>query len=95
MQFRDCFHDLFLGCEYHGYSSDITRTWPISGTFTAPQKALYEAVLSVQMELIELCKELPTLDNLFDDMCRLLGRRLKLISLVSPHATGQMLLKVM
>jgi len=22
------------GCEYHGYTSDITRTWPINGTYT-------------------------------------------------------------
>ena len=26
------------GCEYHGYTSDITRTWPISGSFSDPQR---------------------------------------------------------
>eukprot|EP00058_Branchiostoma_floridae_P025958 XP_002611448.1 hypothetical protein BRAFLDRAFT_63920 [Branchiostoma floridae] len=26
------------GCEYHGYVCDITRTWPISGKFTEPQR---------------------------------------------------------
>lgn len=40
------------GCEYGGYSSDITRTWPINGQFTEPQKILYEIVLIVQKELI-------------------------------------------
>lgn len=40
------------GCEYGGYSSDITRTWPINGHFTESQKILYEIVLVVQKELI-------------------------------------------
>lgn len=40
------------GCEYGGYSSDITRTWPINGTFTNAQKTLYDVVLQLQKELI-------------------------------------------
>lgn len=40
------------GCEYGGYSSDITRTWPISGSFTKAQKVLYDVVLHLQKELI-------------------------------------------
>lgn len=43
------------GCEYNGYASDITRTFPASGTFTAPQRDLYSAVLKVQRDLIKLC----------------------------------------
>ncbi len=30
-----------------GYASDLTRTLPVSGKFSAPQRALYELVLSV------------------------------------------------
>ncbi len=33
------------GCELHGYCSDVTRTWPVSGTFDKYQRALYEVVL--------------------------------------------------
>jgi hypothetical protein len=33
------------GCELHGYASDVTRTWPVSGAFSRPQRALYELVL--------------------------------------------------
>jgi Xaa-Pro aminopeptidase len=47
--------DLILvdaGCDYGGYSSDITRTWPLSGRFSTYQKLVYEAVLDVQEQLI-------------------------------------------
>ena len=36
------------GCELHGYASDITRTFPANGTFTGPQRALYDLVLASQ-----------------------------------------------
>ena len=34
-----------IGAEYHGYSADITRSVPVSGVFSAEQKAIYEIVL--------------------------------------------------
>ncbi|MEW8015499.1 MAG: aminopeptidase P N-terminal domain-containing protein [Candidatus Sedimenticola endophacoides] len=36
------------GCEHDYYASDITRTIPISGTFSEPQRQLYELVLKAQ-----------------------------------------------
>ena len=33
------------GCELHGYCSDVTRTWPVNGTFDKYQRAIYEVVL--------------------------------------------------
>ena len=36
------------GCEIDCYASDITRTFPVSGTFSAEQKAIYELVLAAQ-----------------------------------------------
>ncbi len=48
--------DLILidaGCEYEHYASDITRTFPASGKFTAEQKAIYELVLNAQSAAIE------------------------------------------
>lgn len=44
------------GCEYHMYTSDITRTFPVSGVFTAPQRDLYQAVLNTQKECIKRCR---------------------------------------
>jgi Xaa-Pro aminopeptidase len=36
------------GCELDGYASDITRTFPVNGRFSAPQRTLYELVLAAQ-----------------------------------------------
>lgn len=36
------------GCELDFYAADITRTFPVSGKFSAPQKALYELTLKAQ-----------------------------------------------
>ncbi|MEK7118504.1 MAG: M24B family metallopeptidase, partial [Patescibacteria group bacterium] len=36
------------GCEYEGYASDITRTFPANGKFTPEQRAIYEIVLAAQ-----------------------------------------------
>ena len=37
------------GCEYQGYASDITRTFPVSGRFSGAQKDIYELVLAAQL----------------------------------------------
>lgn len=36
------------GCELDGYASDITRTFPVGGRFSGPQRAIYELVLAAQ-----------------------------------------------
>jgi Xaa-Pro aminopeptidase len=49
-------NDLLLidaGCEFEGYASDITRTFPVSGRFSGPQKAVYELVLAAQLACID------------------------------------------
>lgn len=43
------------GCEYRGYAADITRTIPVNGHFSGPQKAVYEIVLASQLAAIEQC----------------------------------------
>lgn len=54
------------GCEFFGYVSDITRTFPVSGKFTNDrQRSLYELVLQVQQELIPQVEPGMTLDRLF------------------------------
>jgi Xaa-Pro aminopeptidase len=43
-------------CEYQGYASDITRTFPINGKFTDPQREIYEVVLAAQVAAIKAAK---------------------------------------
>lgn len=49
--------DLLLidaGAEFAYYAGDITRTFPVNGKFSEPQKAIYELVLKAQKEAIKL-----------------------------------------
>lgn len=55
---------LDAGCEYGYYASDITRTWPVSGRFTAPQRALYQVVLDAQLAALAACRPGATVDGI-------------------------------
>ena len=51
--------DLLLidaGAEYGYYTADVTRTWPVSGKFTGPQRAIYDLVLEAQRQGIAAVK---------------------------------------
>ncbi|MGZ8246543.1 Xaa-Pro aminopeptidase [Methylomagnum sp.] len=48
--------DLLLidaGAEYENYAADITRTFPVNGTFSEAQRLIYELVLDAQYAAIE------------------------------------------
>ena len=52
-------NDLVLmdcGAEYHGYSADVTRTAPSSGTFSPAQRQIYELVLAAQEAGFAACR---------------------------------------
>lgn len=36
-----------------GWAGDVTRTWPVSGTFSATQRAMYDIVLAAQLDAID------------------------------------------
>jgi Xaa-Pro aminopeptidase len=44
------------GAEYHGYSADVTRTFPMGGHFTQEQRAIYDIVYEAQEAGIEQCR---------------------------------------
>lgn len=50
--------DLLLvdaGAEYRHLTADITRTFPVNGRFTAPQRAVYDLVLDAERQVIDMC----------------------------------------
>jgi Xaa-Pro aminopeptidase len=58
--------DLLLidaGCEYGYYAADITRTFPVSGRFSEPQREIYELVLEAQLGAIAAARIGATLDD--------------------------------
>jgi Xaa-Pro aminopeptidase len=46
-----------VGAEYHGYSADVTRTFPSTGKFNPEQKAIYDLVYEAQEAIFPLCHE--------------------------------------
>jgi Xaa-Pro aminopeptidase len=48
-------------CEYKGYAADITRTFPVSGKFSAAQSEIYQLVLDAQLAAIDSAKPGTTL----------------------------------
>jgi Xaa-Pro aminopeptidase len=58
--------DLLLidaGCEFDYYAADVTRTFPVSGTFTPAQRAIYQLVLDAQLASIEVTRAGRTFDE--------------------------------
>ena len=51
------------GAELHGYAADITRTFPVNGKFSAPQKRLYQIVLDAQLAALAVLKPGETIAN--------------------------------
>ncbi len=47
---------LDFGCEYANYASDLTRTIPVNGKFTPRQKEIYNAVLRVMRQAMNMLR---------------------------------------
>jgi Xaa-Pro aminopeptidase len=71
--------DLLLvdaGCEYGYYASDVTRTFPVSGAFSAPQRRIYELVLRAQESSIDATRPGATLDEIHEASVRVIAEGL-------------------
>jgi len=62
------------GCELDGYAADITRTWPVNGRFTGPQRTLYELVLAAQGAALDAVRPGQTFHSVHDAAVRVLAQ---------------------
>jgi Xaa-Pro aminopeptidase len=70
------------GGEYDGYTADVTRTFPVSGTFTKAQRDLYELCLSAQKAGVEDVRPGATVDDLHERTVRRLTEGLVALGLL-------------
>ena len=74
-------------CEKDNYTSDITRTIPINGKFTEPQKKIYNIVLKAQMKAIEKCKANNTLVDVHNEAVKWISKGLLSLGLLKGPLT--------
>lgn len=71
------------GCELGSYASDVTRTYPVNGTFSEAQRALYEIVLQAQLAAMDATKPGATLDAIHEITVRSLTAGLLQVGLLT------------
>ncbi|MEZ4256564.1 MAG: aminopeptidase P family protein [Polyangiales bacterium] len=59
-----------------GWAADVTRTWPVTGTFSPTQRAIYEVVLEAQARAIALVKPGTRYRDVHLEACRALAEGL-------------------
>ncbi len=77
--------DLLLidaGAQYQGYASDITRTFPVGGRFTKPQREVYDIVLDVEIACLEATKKGNTIKQRHELSIELLTEGMKKLGLL-------------
>ncbi len=60
------------GCEYKGYAGDITRTFPVNGKFTAPQRAIYDIVLESLETALKLYRPGTSMQEVTGEVIRIM-----------------------
>jgi Xaa-Pro aminopeptidase len=60
------------GCEYRGYAGDITRTFPVNGKFSKPQRAVYDIVLASINKALEMFKPGVSIREVNDQVVRIM-----------------------
>ncbi len=71
------------GAELEGYASDVTRTYPVGGSFSGPGRALYELVVEAQLAALEQCAPGKTLADIHDAAVRRLAEGMVELKILS------------
>ena len=74
-----------VGAEYGNYASDMTRCIPVSGCFTARQKAVYNSVYSVMQDAMKLLKPGVSLHEYHKEVGELMTKQLLDLKLIDKH----------
>ena len=74
-----------VGAEYGNYASDMTRCVPVSGRFTARQKAVYNSVYSVMQDAMKLLKPGVSLHEYHKEVGELMTKQLLDLKLIDNH----------
>ncbi len=70
------------GCEYGYYASDVTRTFPVNGTFSDAQRRIYEIVLEAQFAGIRATRPGATIDDVHRASVEVITRGLVELKLI-------------
>ncbi|KAG1326151.1 intermediate cleaving peptidase 55, mitochondrial [Cocos nucifera] len=76
-----------IGCEFHGYLSDLTRTWPPCGSFSSAQEILYSLILETNKECVKLCKPGVSIQQIHKYSVQMLRRGLKEIGILKDETS--------
>lgn len=82
-------NDLLLsdvGAEYHGYTADVTRTFPVNGKFTPEQRIIYNIVLEAQTAGISASRKDSSFWAGHKAAVRVISKRLKELGLISDES---------
>ena len=60
------------GCELQGYAGDITRTFPVNGRFSAPQRAVYDIVLASLYKALALFRPGVSIRDVNEEVVRIM-----------------------
>ncbi|GAB4835664.1 aminopeptidase [Ancistrocladus abbreviatus] len=71
-----------IGCELHGYVSDLTRTWPPCGRFSSAHVELYNLVLETNKECVKLCRPGISIQQIHRQSVEMLQKGLKEIGIL-------------
>jgi Xaa-Pro aminopeptidase len=75
------------GGEYQLYTADITRTFPVSGRFSEPQRRVYELVLEAQEQAIAMTRPGVTIDQIHERCVELLTEGMVELGLLAGPAS--------
>ena len=76
------------GCELEGYASDVTRTYPVGGSFEGPGGAIYQVVLEAQEAALAVAKPGATLEDVHAAAVRKLTEGMVSLGLLSGDVDG-------